>query len=109
MEFGQDEEAARRQAASTASLYAGLDDEKLQALAQKHGHAPHEITELLLAFSVLDLDGSGEISVGELMQVIGYDRKGRRVAPNTRSLTASISSLNPHHRMIHMDVQYALK
>eukprot|EP00892_Ulva_mutabilis_P003631 jgi/Ulvmu1/163/UM001_0167.1 len=53
------------------TTYAGLDDETLDRLARQHGLAQHEITELMLAFSVLDVDGSGAVSVAELMEVVG--------------------------------------
>lgn len=67
------EEPAGSRSTSMASLYAGLDDETLHQLAKQHGYTHHEITELLLAFSVLDVDGSGAVSVAELMEVIGCD------------------------------------
>lgn len=68
-----DGEPAGSRATSMASLYAGLDDEKRHQLAKQHGYAHHEITELLLAFNVLDVDGSGAVSATELMEVIGCD------------------------------------
>ena len=57
---------------SESTVYAGLNDEMLHRLASQHGLAEHEIMELMLAFSVLDVDGSGAISVSELMEVVGY-------------------------------------
>lgn len=72
MEPELDAESSGSRSTSTASLYAGLDDETLHQLAKQHNCAHHEITELLLVFSVLDVDGSGAVSVAELMEVIGY-------------------------------------
>lgn len=56
-----------------SATYAGLDDDTLGRLARQHGLAQHEITELMLAFSALDVDGSGGVSVAELMEVVGCE------------------------------------